>query len=378
MPKNDFTVFGERSVAQNFIQTGWNFPYNINPVQVRTNVLGGGTVTHENNAAVASVNGTAGDVAFIRTDGSIAYTPGIGAIARFTCVFDDPQDGLLQLIGVGDARDGWFFGYNGLKFGILRRSNVTGTVVDEWTYQDSWNIARRADLNPQNGNVYQIAFQWLGYGMQYFAIEEKGGNLEEVHHLEYAGKNKNTSVDIPSLPISMGIACPTVGLTASIKSPSAVALSQGEPFPISFTVPIGYSRIQSISPGTSYVFSILNPETYEGKENKLYLDSALLTFTNDTNKSVVVSILFNAILTGASFSDIAPGVTLAQADISATSFTNGLEVVSFAVQRAQGISLDLTSIFERSRLWSESQLTVLVEATGSGEIATAYTFRSRM
>ena len=374
----DKTVFGEVSAVPNVVQTGWNFPYNINPVQVRQFTIGGGTITHSGNQAVVSTNGVSGDVAFIRTDGSISYTPGIGAIARFTAIFAEPVDGLLQLIGIGDFNDGWFFGYDGLKFGILRRSKSTGVVIDTWTYQDCWNQDRRVDQNWQKGNVFQIAFEWLGFGMQYFAVEYKGGNIEDVHHLEYANKNVDTSVDIPSLPISMGIAAFAPGITASMSSPSAVAMAQGDSFPTAFTVPIGYSRSQSVTAGTNYVFTILNPETYEGKENKLYLESALLTFTNDTNKSVVVSVLFNTILTDPVFTDIATGITPAQADIAATAVTNGLEVVTFTVQRAQGIPLDLTSIFKDAKLWSESQLTVLVESAGTGDISTAYTFRSRL
>lgn len=49
------------------------------------------------------------------------------------------------------------------------RTGVTNT--DNWIYQSAWNIDRMDGygasgivLNPQRGNVYNIEYQWQGFG----------------------------------------------------------------------------------------------------------------------------------------------------------------------------------------------------------------------
>lgn len=368
------TTFGELSVAENRVHTGWNFPYNINPSQVRQITANGGTVTHSDNFGVVSTGTDAAGSAQIRTEGHLSYTPGIGAVARFTAVFSTPAENSVQLIGVGDDEDGWFFGYNGLDFGIMRRANS----VDTWTYQSSWSEDVRSSLNPQTGNVYEIRFQWLGFGMQYFAIEDVNGNIVDVHHIKYTNQNTATSVDIPSLPISMYAINAGNTTDIAVKSPSAVAMSQGEAFPGGFTIPIGYSALKTVAVGDNYIFTIRAPETYLTKQNKLYLEPALLTFSNETTKTVTFKVLFNTILTTPTFTDIATGVTPAQADTTAAAWTNGIEVATFAIPKDSGRDFDLTSIFDRARIWAGASITIIADALGAGDVVAALTFRSRL
>ena len=163
-----------------------------------------------------------------------------------------------------------------------------------------------------------------------------------------------------------------------MKSPSAIAFSQGEPFPQAFTLPIGYDFIGTVGIGTNYLFSILNPNLYQTKDNKLYLEPALLTFTNETVKSITVRVLFNAILTDPVWVDIVSGVTPAQYDESASAFTNGIDVATFTVPRDDGAVFDLTSIFDKVKIWSETSVTVLADATIAGDVTVGFTFRSRV
>jgi hypothetical protein len=368
------TTFGELSVAHSQVHTGWNFPYNINPAQVRSIEINGGTVTHVDNFGVVSTGTAANGVAFIRTEGFLTYTPGIGAVARFTAIFDTPAENSQQLIGVIDNFNGWAFGYNGLDFGILRRYNG----VDTWVTQDNWNIDTRPKLDTTKGNVYEIRFQWLGFGMQYFAIEDIHGNLSDVHRIEYSNLNTDTSVQIASLPVAMGVSNGGNTTNISMRSPSAVALSQGQSFPEAFTTPIGYSYINTVSTGFNYLFTILNPEDYLTKPNKLYLEHALLTVTNETNKAITFTAIFNAVLTDPVYVDIENGITPAQYDESATAITNGIDAMTFTVPASGGLQLNLTSIFAGAKLWAESSLSLVAEAGGAGDVTVGYTFRSRV
>lgn len=370
------SAFGDLSVAEFRVHSGWTFAYNINPGTIREQIINGGVVSHSGNMAVCSSGIDPNGVAFIRTDASLSYTPGIGALVRFTVLFDTPQENSQQLIGLGDNSDGWFFGYNGLDFGILRRAKG----IDTWIKQTDWSENVRASLDPTKGNVYQIRFQWLGFGMQYFGIEDSdSGKIMDVHRIKYANLNTETSVDVPSLPIAMGVANSGNIIPLSIKSPSAIAGSEGEAFPEPLTTLEGYEYpLTPMVIGDNYLFSIKNPGTYAGKDNKLYLEPRLLTLAVDGTRAITFKVLFNAVLTGAVFADISPLTTPAQADTVATAFSGGQTLLSLAIARDDTAIIDLASILG-AKQWADTTLTIIATADQAGsDVAIGYTFRSRI
>jgi hypothetical protein len=57
-------------------------------------------------------------------------------------------------------------------------------------------------LDPTQGNVYQITFQWLGYGAITFFVEEpSSGSFIPMHRIAYANANLVPSVGIPTFPM---------------------------------------------------------------------------------------------------------------------------------------------------------------------------------
>jgi hypothetical protein len=215
--------------------------------------------------------------------------------------------------------------------------------------------------------------------MQYFAMENASGALTDVHRFQYANLFTVTSLDVPSLPISMSVANGGTNTTpVTILSPSAVAMSQGDAFPSAFAALVGYSYLQAVSTGSNYLFSIRNPETYYTKANKLYLEPALLTFTNEANKAVTFTVLLNATLTAPTFADVETTITPAQADTVASAYTGGIEIATFTVPAANGQVFDLLSVFGATKLWPGSTLTFIAEAGGAGDVTVGFTFRSRI
>lgn len=367
------TAFGEIAVAPFEIQAGWSFNYNINPEAITEVSQNGGSVTQEDSFANIQSGTDPGGFAFIRTKRAVAYTPGIGAIARFTAVFDTPQENSNQLIGIGNDSDGWFFGYNGLQFGIMKRRGG----VDEWIYQDQWNANLRPDFNPQKGNVYEIKYQWLGFGMQYFGVEDDAGNISHVHKLKYANLNEQVSVFNPTLPIAAGVANFGNTTNISLKTPSAIGGTQGEANPSAMTVPVGYKFEDTIITGLNYLFSLQNPALYLGKDNRQPIEPIFLTLTTEGNKPVVFRVILNPVLTAPAWVDINTGVTPLQGDIAATAYTGGDEVLTIALGKidSSGV-IDLTPL--RSIINAESILTLVADSQGASEITVGATFRSRI
>lgn len=369
------TAFGEMSVAENQVLTGWNFPFNINPNMVRSTVLNAGSVTHVDNYALIQSGVNANGSASIRTEAQLAYTPGIGGLVRFTAVFSDPQEGAMQIVGLGDDNDGLFFGFHGLRFGILRRSRT----VDTWVYQEDWSVNPRPDYDYTKGVPFEIKFQWLGYGMQYFGMEDDSGAISDVHRINYSNKFADTSIDVPSLPITMMVSNGGVNTTnVTLQSPSAVAMSQGEAFPESFTTLIGYSYLQAVASGSNYLFTIRNPATYFLKANKLYISPILLTLTNEAVKTVTFTMLFNSVLTTPTFTNLDENISPAQVDTVAAAYTGGTEIMTFTVRGGGGASFDFQSILSHEKIWPNSTITMIAEAGGSGDVTVGLTLRSRV
>ena len=167
-----------------------NFAYNNNARLVTETVTGSGTIT--NATAMAKCNTTAAGTssATLTSKAALDYRGGQGGLFRATAVFTTGVAGSEQLLGVGDAVNGFFFGYNGATFGVCHRVNS----VDTWYPQTSWNTEKMTageinsmTLDPTKGNVYEIQFQYLGFGQIEFSVENSStGAFDVVHVIRFA------------------------------------------------------------------------------------------------------------------------------------------------------------------------------------------------
>lgn len=368
------TAFNELAVAQFNPQCGWSFSYNLNPINIEIQELNGGSVVQEGSFAKASTGVAADGVAFVRTQRALVYTPGLGALARFTCIFDTPVENSQQLIGVINAFDGWAFGYNGTQFGILRRRGG----IDTWYYQPDWNIDNRPDLDPKKGNVYRISYQWLGFGMQYFGIEAPDGTIKDVHQIEYSNLFDDVSVFNPSLPIAMGVANQGNTTNVSIKSPSAIAGSFGPYKTSAISSLVGYKFSGSIiAAQDQYLFSIRNPDTYQGKDNRLFAEALLLTIATEGVKPVVFDVVFGPDLTAPVWTPIEADVTPLEYDESATAVANGIQIATFTLARADSIVVDLANIF-KEEIHAKQYFSILASSANTSDVSIGLTFRSKI
>ena len=114
------TAFAELSVSEASPIVQIHFPYNINSEIVETQ-NNGGTVTVVNNKAHISTGAAANQSAALLTITPVKYNPGQGGMIRFTSLYTTGVANSTQWVGIGNSTDGYFFGYNGTDFGILRR-----------------------------------------------------------------------------------------------------------------------------------------------------------------------------------------------------------------------------------------------------------------
>jgi len=284
--KEALTAFGELRVANTAPITGWNFTYNIMTDIVDTATTGTGTVTHSASRAKLSSSAAINSSAKIATRRALRYTGGVGGLARFTTVYETAGTaGNTRIHGIGNGTDGFFFGFNGITFGILyRRSSV-----DTWYPQTSWNYNTCPWLNKTYGNVYEINYQWLGYGWIFFSMEDPAtGRITLVHAIKYSNTSPNVATLNPNLPIEMYNANDgTCSTDCVMYSPSAMGFSENA----SLASPHGPLDIPRQATGTvnastgRVVLLVENQTTLNGITNRINLILESLNLTADGTKT---------------------------------------------------------------------------------------------
>lgn len=339
------TAFGERLVATNYPVAGWTHAYNINADLIKSTTTGSGTVTSSGGFAVISTTNAINSSASINTYRSLRYVPGTGAVVRFTAIFTPGVAGSKQIIGIGDANDGFFFGYNGETFGILRRSNG----VDTWTPQANWSEDTRSDLDTTKGNVYEIVYQWLGFGMIKFNLEDSAsGNFVPCHEIEYANLNTDTSIRNPTLPIFAYVENTSNNTNVVLRTPSAMGFVQGF-IDVSEIHPLDLHRafvsIRTVSTTNETPILVVRAETtFQGIANRVRSKLMLLSAAVEGTKPVVLRLYKNSTTSGGSFSNYNASTSTLSSNTSPTSFSGGRLINSFQLAKTEGRTVSFDNV----------------------------------
>ena len=309
-----------------------DFPYNINTAYVTPTTANGGTVTQANSQAILQTSAAANGSAALDSIIAARYLPGQGKIIRFTAIFTPGVANATQVIGAGDANDGYFFGYQGATFGLFRRQNGT----DFFTAQADWNTdtfdgsgdagnPSGALLDQTKGNVYQIKYQWLGYGaIRYYIEDNATGVVTQVHVIKYANLNIIPSVFNPSFQLHAQVI--NSGNTSNITLITAsMGLYSEGPVDVSGARFSTGNRKTGITTETN-IFTIQNKTSFQSKTNRgrIHFDSIGSSISGAADAQY--RIVLNATLGGTpSFTDIAVNQSIAAVDVAGTTVTGGIE-----------------------------------------------------
>jgi len=261
------TAFGDSRSTTLTPMTGWTFNYNVNSSYIVSTTANGGTVTQANTMGVISTSTASTGSAKIATRKVLRYSPGFGSLARFTAVFTTGVVNSQQIIGAGDDSEGFYFGYNGAAFSILRIQNGTSN----WTAQTSWNGDKMngtgtsgMTLDTTKGNVYEIEFQWLGYGViSFYIISTTTGQPVLVHRIQYPNTATTPSVFNPNFPITAKVI--NSGNTSNIvlQTPSAMGFCEGDGFNSAIVSKNSISASASFTaPTNQNVLTLQNTSTF--------------------------------------------------------------------------------------------------------------------
>jgi hypothetical protein len=186
------TLFGEVITQPLKIQTAITGRYGVNTKIVTATTANGGTVTTDNSRFKLSTGVNVAGLARIESYLPLIYVPGIAGHELFTAVFATPKADNRQLFGLSNGLDRICIGYNGLDFVAGKKR---GSGAYEFTtianFNGEWPNSQltRGTIDFTKGNIYKIAFQWLGYGPIVFSIKDPtrhDAGWKEFHAIEYA------------------------------------------------------------------------------------------------------------------------------------------------------------------------------------------------
>jgi hypothetical protein len=410
------SAFGEALVVEPTGIIQLQFTYNINtdyvngptawignttPTLVST-LTGSGAITSTPPFAVLSTTAAAGSALMCSKD-RLHYNPGQGCATLFTTIFASAgAAGSTQLIGLGNLssntviqfstiQDGFFFGYKDGVFGILWYYN--GTLPASYTPgtsggfipQSTWNVDRFNSttvsstnpsgvlLNPAKGNVYKIQYQWLGFGIINFFIENPStGVLTLVHRIQFANANTTTSLKNPTMQL-MAAVSNTAANALSLSVPSFCGILEGfsnTDHNVTHSISNGFPAVANIT-NTQFqalvtLRSRLTYPTTNPLTNQVMVNLESMSYFTSAGAENIITIFLNPMLSIApTYTNISNETSVIEYDVStaANVVTGGTELLSFYNVGGEAFHQDLVS---QSLLIRPGDVLVLASRTLAG------------
>ena len=227
------------------------------------------------------------------------------------------------------------------------------TPTDEFVPQTEWNLDKAdgtkilPDLDWTKGNVFQIQYQWLGFGLLMFSVENPStGKYVHVHHIEYAGANILASLANPHLQLCVLSENTTNTTDIVTKVGSMGGFVEGRTNGTHFHNGVEGSAL-AVGTTETPIVSIHNKRTYVSKLNKIRIRLIFASVAADGNKNVTFRFKFNPTLINADFVEVESDLSIVEVDTSATLITEGDEQFTVGVSKigSETIPLATSSFF---------------------------------
>lgn len=373
------TAFGELQVAQLTGKVLGSFAYNINPELFYDNSTASGSLSVANSFALISSGAATSSTGKIQSIGVLEYQPGMGGLCRFTAVYDTPVVGNSQLVGVGNDNNGFFIGYNGTDLVINRRKDGTNNFTTQANFSEDkldGTGPSGMTIDTSKGNVFQIQYQWLGFGEIGFFIENQfTGSLFVFHRIKYTNSNTFSSISNPILPFQAESINTTNNTDIVLKVGSCSLYSEGVPSGTMYLVHGANNTKSGISTLTN-IITIRNNATYAGANNLLRIQPLIVSAGADGAKPSNILCVQNATLGGSpSFVDFNSNSSPVSIDTAGTTVTGGINIASFVVGKTSSDILYLDNF--SLRLAPGNTLTIAASSAANSDVSIGVTWSER-
>jgi len=149
------------------------FQYNLHPLFYEEITAVNGTVVHKADFSSAQLDVTTdnGSIAGLQSYEYFRYQPGKSLMIAQTFIMPERQTGTTMQAGYFDDENGFFFQIKDNTAYMVRRSNTSGSVVDEEIPQENWNHDVFDGSGPSGARLdftktqqLRIDLQWLSNG----------------------------------------------------------------------------------------------------------------------------------------------------------------------------------------------------------------------
>lgn len=327
-------AFGRLRVSEPFTLFDSNHRYEDNGL-FDTATTGTASAVHAaaTSTVTLNVDTGSGDEVIRESKRVFPYQPGKSLLTLNTFVMGEAKTGLRQRVGYFGAQNGIFLEQDGTTINLVKRSYITGSVVDTKVAKSSWN-GDKLDGNGESGitldltkaQIFWIDIEWLGVGSVRCGFIINGQYIV-CHTFQHANVIDSVYMTTATLPIRYEIT--NTAATASVsalKQICSTVISEG-----------GYEK--KVAPlvarmtGDTTVGTSFEPLVTIRLASD-HLDSVVLlnkySATTTGTALYEIALIKNATLTGASYDTST--FNSVDFDITATALTGGTILRSEYIQ----------------------------------------------
>jgi len=323
-----------------------------------TGVSGAATFNANQGLVDMTLGTTSGDFVLRETYKVFPYQPGKSLLTMNTFVMESGQENQRQRVGYFSSGNGIFIEQSGVASpAIVKRSSVSGSVVDTRIEQRDWNIDTLQGsgesgytLDLTKAQIFWADLEWLGVGTVRagFVID---GQFVHCHSFHHANEIESTYITTASLPCRYEIEnLDIVSASGTLKQICTTVLSEGgyqligEPHSVATPIISPYSLASS---GVDYPVASIRLKSGETDAVVIPVGINILGITNNTNYRW--SVVKNGTTSGGSWSDLG-STSSVQYNLSGTSFSGGNVLAQgYVVGSNQGstaTAVDRTNLFK--------------------------------
>ena len=347
-----------------------------------TGVSGAATFNSDQGLVDLTLGTTSGDKVFRETYKVFTYQPGKSLQVMNTFVMESGQENQRQRVGYFSSGNGVFIEQSGTAApAIVKRSSVSGSVVDTRIEQADWNLdtlngsgESGYSLDLTKAQIFWSDFEWLGVGTVRagFVIN---GEFVHCHSFHHANEINSTYMTTATLPCRYEIEnLDTVTSSGTLKQICTSVISEGgyelRGDSHSIATPVNSPRSLT-STGVDYPVISLRLKSGETDAVAIPVGINVLGITNNTNYSW--SLVKGGTTSGGSWTDLDVHSSV-EYNLSGTSISGGVTLANgFTVGSNQGstvVSVGRENLFkyqlERDPFVPEPYELTLVVSVDSG------------
>ena len=228
-------AFGRLRVGSPHTLFDNSFRYNDNTEKWNQKITGTGNVTHNADQGLMDLTiGTAENDEIVRETRKVfQYQPGKSLLTLNTFSMGTAQENVRMRVGYYGKENGIYFERDGEELYIVKRSAVSGSVVETRVPQSQWNTNKldgssitSPNFNSDKSHIFWNDFEWLGVGSVRtgFVIN---GQFIICHIFHHANGIEGTYMTTATLPIRYEVKNTGTSTGATLKQICSTVISEG-------------------------------------------------------------------------------------------------------------------------------------------------------